>query len=427
MSDAGTIAHEATPLKPRLTRKFQTTRRLEAPDSATPAPAVALAVKSERDYRLDFCRGLALIIIFIDHVPGNPLSNWTLRKFAFCDAAEVFVLISGISSYLAYSGKLEREGFLRCSGTIGRRWIKIYYSHLLLLFGVALALLLSAWWLDRPEYLDFLRMRWLFDAPRDAIFAAVTLRFLPNNLDILPLYLILLALAPGVIWMVKRDMRVALGASLAIYLLTRWAGFNLPAGNQGEVWYFNPFTWQLLYVIGITLGYVSKTKPIKVSASARTMIVAAAIAFTSFAVVMAAPWRNAAVGLGLFNPPIYLWPADKTLLAPMRIINVLALLYMVAYFVAPQAGWLRSRIAAPFLACGRHSLPVYGAGVLLSSLSYIAINLAGHTPIVDTSLNVLGVLATFLVGSVLEARREARQNSGRVDSRPPLALVRREV
>ena len=201
----------------------------------------------------------------------------------------------------------------------------------------------------------------------------------------------------------------------------------MPAGNQGEVWYFNPFTWQLLYVIGITLGYVSKTKPIKVSASARTMIVAAAIAFTSFAVVMAAPWRNAAVGLGLFNPPIYLWPADKTLLAPMRIINVLALLYMVAYFVAPQAGWLRSRIAAPFLACGRHSLPVYGAGVLLSSLSYIAINLAGHTPIVDTSLNVLGVLATFLVGSVLEARREARQNSGRVDSRPPLALVRREV
>ena len=56
---------------------------------------------SERDYRLDFCRGLALILIFIDHVPGNPASHWTLRKWAFCDAAEVFVLISGISSYLA--------------------------------------------------------------------------------------------------------------------------------------------------------------------------------------------------------------------------------------------------------------------------------------------------------------------------------------
>lgn len=426
MADAGTIAHEVTTSRSRLTRRSRATNRLDAVDSAGLAAGLR-AVKSERDYRLDFCRGLALIIIFIDHVPGNPLSNWTLRKFAFCDAAEVFVLISGISSYLAYGGKLEREGFLKCSGTIARRWVKIYYSHLLLLFTVALALLASAWWLDRPEYLDFLRMRWLFDAPREAILAAVSLRFLPNNLDILPLYLILLALAPGVIWMVKRDMRVALGASFAIYLVTRWTGFNLPAGNQGEVWYFNPFAWQLLYVIGITLGHVSKTKPIKVPASARTLIVVAAIAFTSFAFVMAAPWRGGAVGLGLFNPPIYLWPADKTLLAPMRLINVLALLYMVAYFVAPQAGWLRSRLAAPFLACGRHSLPVYGAGVLLSSLSYIALNLSGHTATVDTAVNVLGVLATFLVGSVLEARREAHQTPARADTRPPLTLVRRGV
>jgi hypothetical protein len=426
MSDAGTIAHEATPFGTRQTRKFQTTKRLEALDSVAP-PTIARAVKSQRDYRLDFCRGLALIIIFIDHVPGNPLSNWTLRKFAFCDAAEIFVLISGISSYLAYGGKLEREGFLKCSNTIGRRWIKIYYSHLLLLFTVALALLLSAWSLDRPEYLDFLRMRWLLDAPRAATFAAVTLRFLPNNLDILPLYLILLALAPGIIWMVKRDMRVALVASLAVYLMTRWTGFNLPAGNQGEVWYFNPFAWQLLYVIGIMLGHVSKTKPIRAPASARTITVVAAIAFISFAFVMAAPWRGADVGLGLFNPPIYLWPADKTLLAPMRIINVLALLYMVAYFIAPQAGWLRSRLAAPFLACGRHSLPVYGVGVLLSSLSYIGLNLSGHTPIIETAVNVLGVLATLLVGSVLEARRKAREISDRADSRPPLTLVRREV
>jgi hypothetical protein len=31
--------------------------------------------KRERDYRLDFCRGLALILIYMDHVPDNPLSN----------------------------------------------------------------------------------------------------------------------------------------------------------------------------------------------------------------------------------------------------------------------------------------------------------------------------------------------------------------
>ncbi len=424
MLDAANIAPEAAPIAARQTRKRRATRPLETLDS-TASPRAGRTAKSERDFRLDFCRGVALIIIFIDHVPGNPLSNWTLRKFAFCDAAEVFVLISGISSYLAYSGKLERDGMLACAATVGRRWVKIYFSHLVLLFSVGLALLMASWYLNRPDYLDFLRMGWLFAAPRDAILAAVTLRFLPNNLDILPLYLILLAIAPIAIWTVKRDMRVALLASVAVYLIARETGFNLTAGNRGEVWYFNPFAWQLLYVIGIMIGHASKSKPVKVPATAKTAAVAAAIVFISFAFVMAAPWRGAAVGLGLFNPPIYLWPANKTMLSPIRLINVLALLYLVAYFVAPQAGWLRSRIAAPFLACGRHSLPVYGVGILLSSLSYIALNQSGGALSVHAAVNCLGVLSLFLLGGALDARRSARRAISGIDSRPRLTIVRR--
>jgi hypothetical protein len=66
----------------------------------------------ERDLRLDFCRGLALIIMFIDHVPDKPLSNWTLRNFFFCDEAEIFVLISGVTTYLAYGSRFDQQGFL---------------------------------------------------------------------------------------------------------------------------------------------------------------------------------------------------------------------------------------------------------------------------------------------------------------------------
>src|SRR5260370_36498224 len=91
--------------------------------------------KAERDFRLDFCRGLALIVIFIDHVPGNPVASWTLRNFGFCDAAEVFVLISGISAYLAFGSKLERLGFLACAKAVGRRWRTGYVAHLVLLAG----------------------------------------------------------------------------------------------------------------------------------------------------------------------------------------------------------------------------------------------------------------------------------------------------
>jgi len=405
------------------TRQLRATHRLDSATSAVEKTSTRRSA-SERDYRLDFCRGIALIIIFIDHVPGNPLSNWTLKRFAFCDAAEIFVLISGISSYLAYGSRLDRDGILGLSTTIGRRWFKIYFAHLLLLTAIASALLTASWYLVRPEYLDFLRMGWLFDEPREAIAAALTLRYLPNYLDILPLYLVLLGAAPGIIWLVKRDVRVALGVSLLVYMAARWTGFNFPAGDNAEVWNFNPFAWQLLYTIGIAIGHMSKTQRVRAPDRTRLLTVAGAIAFVGFAFVMAAPWRGADIGLAFFNTNLYLWPADKTMLAPLRLVNVLALLYMVAYFVSPQARWLKTRFAAPFLSCGRHSLPVFGVGVLLSSIGYLAVDKTGGALSVHAAVNVLGVLALFILGGVLDWRRTARV-AARVEPQAAPALARR--
>src|SRR5579862_6269792 len=111
-----------------------------------------MKMETERDYRLDFCRGLALILIFIDHVPGNPASLWTLRKWAFCDAAEVFVLISGISSYLAYGSKLDKFGFKKCCAAVSQRLTRIYGAHLLLFFSAAFFVRLAAAHFVRVDY-----------------------------------------------------------------------------------------------------------------------------------------------------------------------------------------------------------------------------------------------------------------------------------
>jgi hypothetical protein len=417
------LERDVEPTKIINTPQRRATHRLDSAASAV-AKSATLKPASERDYRLDFCRGIALIIIFIDHVPGNPLSNWTLKRFAFCDAAEIFVLISGISSYLAYGSKLDRDGILGLSTTIGRRWLKIYSAHLLLLLGVATALLTASWYFARPEYLDFLRMRWLFDEPREAIAAAVTLRYLPNYLDILPLYLVLLGAAPGIIWLVKRDVRLALGVSILIYVAAQWTGFNFPAGDNGEVWNFNPFAWQLLYTVGIAIGHRSKTRRVSAPDRARSLAVAGAIAFVGFAFVMAAPWRGTDIGLTFFNPNLYLWPADKTMLAPLRVVNILALMYVVAHFISPQAGWLKTRFAAPLLSCGRHSLPVFGVGVLLSSIGYIAVNETGGALNIHTAVNLLGVFALFILGGALDWRRSARAEA-RVQPQAIPAFARR--
>jgi hypothetical protein len=363
---------------------------------------------SERDYRLDFCRGLALILIFIDHVPGNPASLWTLRKWAFCDAAEVFVLISGISSYLAYGSKLDKFGLKGCWAAVAKRLSRIYGAHLLLFISAALFVRLAAVYFARVDYVDFLQVKHLFADPRHYIPAALTLSYLPKYLDILPLYLILLAAAPAIIYVVKRDPWLALIASGVIYMVVRMNGFNLSAGHDGLGWNFNPFAWQFLYTIGIVVGHFSKVGIDADSIHYRYQWAWLTLAggFAMFALLAAAPWSGSEESRALFN--LYLWPADKTFLSPLRVANVVALLYLFVFFVPKQAKFFSSRAASLFLACGRNSLPVYGVGVVLSCAGYVALTEIDATNMASLGVNVFGILSLFMLAYVLDWRKNAR-------------------
>ena len=362
--------------------------------------------ENERDYRLDFCRGLALILIFIDHVPGNPASLWTLRKWAFCDAAEVFVLISGISSYLAYGSKLDKFGFKKCCVTVSRRLTRIYGAHLVLFFSAALFVRLAAAHFVRVDYVDFLQVKQLFADPRHYVPAALTLSYLPRYLDILPLYLILLAAAPAIIYLVKRDPWLALIGSALIYTMVRMTGFNLSAGHDGLGWNFNPFAWQFLYTIGIAVGHFSKVGFETNSDGARYQWawLTLAAGFAMFALIAAGPWSRSEESRALFN--VYLWPAEKTFLSPLRVANVVALLYLFVSFVPKQAKFFSTRAASLFLACGRNSLPVYGVGVVLSCAGYVALSENDATNLTSIAVNVVGIFSLFVLACALDARRK---------------------
>lgn len=384
--------------------------------------------ENERDYRLDFCRGLALILIFIDHVPGNPASHWTLRKWAFCDAAEVFVLISGISSYLAYGAKLDKSGFKRCCAAVAQRLTKIYGAHLLLFFSAAFFVRLASAYFARVDYVDFLQVKPLFADPRHYVLAALTLFYLPRYLDILPLYLILLAAAPAIIYLVKRDPWLALIISALIYAIVRMNGFNLSAGHDGLGWNFNPFAWQFLYTIGVVAGHFSKVGFETGSVRDRYQWAwfTLAAGFTIFALFAAAPWSGSEEGGAMFN--LYLWPAEKTFLSPLRVANVVALLYLFAFFVPKQAKFFSTRAARVFLACGRNSLPVYGVGVVLSCAGYVAVSESDATNMTPIAVNVLGIFSLFVLACVLDWRRKnARAVEASTSRLYATALVRRFV
>src|SRR5215472_2934729 len=338
----------------------------------------------ERDLRLDFCRGLALIVIFIDHIAHNPLADWTLHNFAFCDAAEVFVLISGMASYIAYGSKLEKLGFSGCVKAIGQRWLTIYVAHLLLFGLVSATILMAAQHFSGADYLEHIHVKWLKDRPAEALIAAVTLRYLPTYLDILPLYLVLLGIAPILVYLVKRDYRTALLVSSAVYLITWITQFNLSAGRDIGDWFFNPLAWQFLYTIGMVLRHLSRTAP-QVIPWKRTWFVLSLILII-FGIASAK-----GAGLDVLHPGLQLWPANKTYLAPLRILNLLALVYAFAFLVPSQASALRSKLAVPILQCGQHSLSVYGAGVLLSCIAYVVTTEAGGTAAVALLVNFAGI------------------------------------
>src|SRR5258706_13316015 len=99
---------------------------------------------AQRDLRIDFFRGLALVFIFIDRVPGNDLACLTLRNFGFADAAEVFVLLAGFSAVLAYGRTFETEGFRAGTARVLDRVRDIYLWHLGLVAVCAIGLALAA-------------------------------------------------------------------------------------------------------------------------------------------------------------------------------------------------------------------------------------------------------------------------------------------
>ena len=79
-----------------------------------------------RDLRLDFFRGLALVCIFIDHVPGNLLANYTIRNLGISDASEVFVFVSAYTAGLIHMGRIGREGFMLAALRVLRRAWQLY-------------------------------------------------------------------------------------------------------------------------------------------------------------------------------------------------------------------------------------------------------------------------------------------------------------
>ena len=216
-----------------------------------------VAVPGVRDLRLDLFRGLALWFIFIDHVPDNIVSWLTVRNYGFSDATEIFVYISGYTAVIAYSRMMARDGWLRAAARIWRRVWQLYVAHILLFVAFIAQIAWVSTKLDAQSLIEEMQLLGLGQDPFRALLEAALLKFRPTNLDVLPLYIVLLAFFPLVLPALLRWPRAVLLASLALYAATCHFNWNLEAYPADKVWFFNPMAWQVVFYTGAVMAVMA--------------------------------------------------------------------------------------------------------------------------------------------------------------------------
>src|SRR5581483_7277675 len=230
---------------------------------------------------------------------------------------------------------------------------------------------------------------------------ALTLRYKPVNLDVLPLYITLIATAPFMLWAMVRRPNLTLLGSIILYICARIFDWNFASYPAGTTWYFNPFAWQLMFVFAAWCGTggVTKLWPIVESRIAQAI----AIVWILFALVIVMTWHIPALDAMIPKWMIKaIYPIDKTDLDMLRFTHFLALAIWVTHFLprhwkALHTAWLR-----PVILCGQHSLPIFCLGVFLSFSAHWILTQYTKGVWEQLAVSLLGIVIMIGIGWVLD-------------------------
>lgn len=342
-----------------------------------------------RDLRLDLFRGFANWAIFLNHMPNNAVNWITTRNYGFSDGADLFVFISGYTAAMVFGRMMRDHGFLIGATRLWRRVWQLYLAHVVL-FVVYVA---TVGYFARRFHYDAILHEYnvarMVDQPFETLIESLLLRFKPLNLDVLPLYIVLMALFPFVLWIMLRRPGVTILGSLALYLAAREFGWNLAAYPDGS-WFFNPFCWQLLFCLGAWSalgGYISIARVIEAR-----WIVHLGFAYLIFALVLtlAEPFQGLRefIPRGLYDA---FHPNDKTNLAPYRLLHFILLALLTTRFVRKDWKGLEWPIFDPLIRCGQQSLRVFCVGIILSFLGYFLLSISHGTFLAQLTISVAGI------------------------------------
>ena len=358
---------------------------------------------------IDFWRGAVLIAILIDHIPGNPLENWTPRNYGLSDSAEAFVFLSGLSVGLIYLPRAFKYGLEPVAGGCFKRALKLYGVHIALTVA-ALAVFGAAYWASGvPDLIQAHGRAFVFTSPGNGLLGLALLSHQLGYFNILPLYVVLMLWAPVAVALALRGPLLALIVSVGLYAAARAFGLNLPNWPEPGGWFFNPMAWQLVFTLGVVSAILwrdglPRPAPWLVTLSAVTVAGAALIVT-----------NEGGFAPGLRDTATAHLDVAKQDLGLARLTHFIALAYLIAMattvfgrFIAPV---VRGAFGSAVQSLGRNSLPVFAAGSVLSAGGQAALAAtsphasAGIEQFVGLAYTVVSIAALFAVAHWIECRK----------------------
>jgi len=361
----------------------------------------------ERDLRLDAARGIALWFIFLNHISDNVCSWLTTSRYGFSDLAEVFMFVSGVTCALAYDVVRHCDGWWAVVSHSLRRGWEIYAAFLTLIVAIVVIVYVSG----DDSLADEANVRILLQQPGAALARAAILQYRPVNTDVLPVFVLFHLMFAPLLWLLAKSPDSALAGSAVLYACVQLFDWNLPQWPVHD-WYFNPFAWQFLVVIGAwwVMAGNKRYRSWLISAP----VVALAVVYLLFAFFITLGWSikslEALVPASLAK---MIYPIDKSGLDPLRLLHFLAIAVVIARFVPSSWGGLSTPLLRGAVRCGENSLEIYCLGVLFSLLADFLLAQMSGGVMAQIAVSVIGValliaFATLSTWIGIASRRQAK-------------------
>ncbi len=366
-----------------------------------PQPVLA---RPPRDTRVDIVRGILQLTIFASHAEGSLIGAWLIHKaWGLSDSSEQFLFLSGFMLGSVFARKFVLQGWWPATRDMVNRAFDLYRTHLLVfcLFGVMIALVCKMGVL--PGELQRLGWGYMMTDPLRAIPAALATLYLPEFVNILPVFVWCMAALPLFAWLESRYGAWSLAVPGGLYASVWVFGLALPSPSPDMGLGFNPFAWQILFLFGAWLG--RRTLMFGQALPEMRWLTVAAVVFVLFALWLRLGWY----GFLPWDAPLpnldVIW--NKNELAPLRLLHALALAWLVSCLVPRDRPWMHG-LAGRWLATGgRYSLQIFCLGLFLAWGVTVAFRLLpGMAWWLDPILLAAGCFSLLLFAKWLDRRKD---------------------